>query len=130
MVTEGEVGVGLVLHLDPDTLAANGGSYTCPDEQRVQGGHFFLCLAVDDSSGQWLPLYSNSGVGREPLGEDGRSGHSKWSEGTFYWHRDQVWSAPHAAVVAAASAGGDMSRSGSRNRLDELQIPSIAANGS
>ena len=129
-MTEAEIVPGIVLHLDPDTLSDRGGTYTCTDAQRVQGGHFFICLSVDDGAGKWLPLYSNPGVGRDELTVNGRTGHPKWTKGTFYWHRDQVWTAPSVAVVAAASDGGDMSRPGSRNQLDESHLPSPAGSGS
>ncbi len=130
MTTEAEIAAGLVLHLDPDTLANRGGSYTCKDEQRAQGGHFFLCLSVDAGSSRWLPLYSNPGDGRAQVAANGRTGHQKWTGGTWYWHRDQVWTAPHAAVVAADVAGVDMSSRGSRNLLDESNLPSLDGSGS
>lgn len=129
MITEAELIPGLVMHLDPDTLLAQGGTYSCSDDQRVRGGHFFLCLSVQGSLGCWLPLYSNPGVGRTQLTADGRSGHPKWTSGTFYWHQDQVWTAMYSAVVAAAAAGRDMSRAGSRNELDKLHLPPLAGGG-
>lgn len=125
MLNEAEIIPGLVLHLDPDTLENEGGTYTCTKSLRVQHGHFFLCLSATDTTGRWLPLYSEDGDGREKLGPDGRSGHSKWTKGTTYWHPAQVWTASHAAVVAAATDGGDMSRAGSRNTLDVSKLPKI-----
>jgi hypothetical protein len=125
MLTATEVEAGLVLHLDPDVLEQRGGTYTCGSDLRVQEGHFFVCLSVSGGAGVWLPLYSKSGVGRQPLAATGRSGHAKWTKGTFFWHTDQVWTAPHDAVVAAAKAGGDMSRSGSRNLLAPQALPRL-----
>jgi len=107
-----EIKMGLVLHLDRSAIAAHGGVPSCKPELAVQGGHFFVCVSTAGGSGRWLPLYSNGGEGRERLEVSGRSGHRKWTTGVFYWHRDQVWAAPHAAVVAAATAGGDRSRPG------------------
>jgi len=125
MITDAEITPGLVLHLDPDTLAAQGATCTCTVGQRVQGGHFFLCLEVEGELAVWVPLYSNDGVGRSQLSANGRSGHRKWTTGTFYWYHGQVWRAPHPAVVAAADAGGDMSRAGSRNKLAQASLPKL-----
>lgn len=129
MITEAELVPGIVLHLDPETLMAERGSYTCSDEVRVQGGHFFVCLSMDGDVGSWLPLYSKPGVGRVKLTSDGRTGHPKWTDAPNYWHRDQVWTAPSSAVIAAAAAGGDMSRAGSRNLLDPHLLPAVHREG-
>jgi len=51
-----------------------------------------------------------------------KAGHPKWCESTTYFHRQQVWQAPHAAVVAAAIAGGDLSRADERNTVTEAGI--------
>jgi hypothetical protein len=119
-----EIKAGLVLHLDPDVLEVKGGTFTCKPVSRVQDGHFFVCLSTSDGEATtWLPLFSNPGDGREALALTGRTGYPKWTRGTFYWHHDQVWAAPHEAVIAAAKAGGDMSRAGARNFLRTL--PSI-----
>lgn len=122
-LNESDIQPGLVLHLDPDALESQGGTYTCDSSARVFGGHFFLCLAAGTARSVWLPLYSNSGMGRTGLTTNGRIGHPKWTKGTFYWHRDQIWKVPNAAVVAAAAAGGDMSQPGNRNSLDASLLP-------
>jgi len=42
-----EVTPGLVLHMAPHILEVEGAKFFPPDERRVEGGHFFLCVAVD-----------------------------------------------------------------------------------
>src|ERR1043165_6193614 len=105
MVTEQELNFGLVLHLDPDVLEAHGATYSCDEKHRVKGHHFFVCTGADEETGLWLPLYSNTGIGRIKFPDEGRSGHPKWTEALCYYHPDQVWTAPHGAIVRAAEAG-------------------------
>jgi hypothetical protein len=121
----GEIKPGLVLHLDPETLEREGGTYACDASRRVQEGHFFLCLSTLKEVGWWLPLFSEPGDGRTKLSRDGRSGHEKWTTGECYWHKDQVWSAPHKAVIAAAIAGADQSSLALRNRLAGRALPKV-----
>jgi hypothetical protein len=117
-----DIAAGLALHLDPDELERLGGTYTCAKPFRVQGGHFFLCLDDDGSVGRWLPLYSQAGTGRVAL-TGARSGHPKWTGGTFHYQAGQVWTAAHAAIAGAAAAGQDKSTPGSRNLLDSAAMP-------
>jgi len=126
VITEDEIDLGVVLHLDPDELEACGAAYSCSEEARVTGGHFFLCIGADDSGGLWLPLYTNPGPGRTQLSTSGRMGHRNWTLGTFHYHLGQVWLATHHAVVRAAAAGGDMSAPGRRNRLADEQAAIVA----
>jgi hypothetical protein len=125
MISANEIAPGLVLHLDPDELLSKGGTFTCVDSRRVKGGHFFVCVSVEGELGRWLPLYTRARIGRQPLTNSGRSGHPKWTCGTWYWHSAQIWSASHLAIIAAASAGSDMSEAGVRNNLDAACLPTV-----
>jgi len=120
-----DIAVGLVLHLDPDRLEKDGGTYNCPPETRVQGQHFFLCVEVNEDQSKWLPLFTNAGPGRIALTTEGREGHEKWVDGTFHYHPGQVWSAPSKAVANAAMRAHDKSRRGSRNTLDPESLPEL-----
>lgn len=126
MISQHEIDLGLALHLDPDELQICGATYSCQEGARVKGNHFFLCIGADDFAGLWLPLYTNSGVGRTKLSAPGRTGHPKWTQGTFHYHLGQIWTASHYAAVRAASAGGDLSIPGSRNRLAEQWATVVA----
>ena len=123
MISEDEIGMELVLLLDPDALEAAGGKYSCSAKSRVQGDHFFLCVYADDDGGKWLPMFSAGSSGRVAISMDGRSGHPKWVKGTFHYHPMQVWDAPHSAVVEAADAAGDLSSASLRNTLHEDYFP-------
>jgi len=122
-VAVGDIVPGIVLHLDPGQLQACGARCSCHANKQVNGNHFFLCLATDEREGDWLPLFSRSGNSRLKLPPTGREGHPKWTGGTFYFHRDQVWTATHDAVIAAAVEAGDQSCASFRNTLKESEIP-------
>lgn len=121
-----EIAPGLVLHLDPDELEKHGGTYACAKHLRVRGGHFFLCLSVQGTAGRWAPMYSDDPrKERLAVSSEGRSGHWKWRDGTFYCHHSQIWLASHMAVELAAKAGGDRSMPGGRNVLDPNRLPAL-----
>jgi len=125
MIEAHEIKDGLVLHLDPDELEAEGGACAGTDSARVQGPHFFVCIASNEHSGNWVPLFSAAGPRRAFLPHEEKEGHAIWCESTTYFHLQQVWQAPHSAVVAAAIAGGDLSRPGERNKLTEAGVDSV-----
>jgi hypothetical protein len=122
MIKAHEIKDGLVLCLDPDELEANGGGSDTTDSIRVQGAHFFVCIAANEQTGNWVPLFSAPGRLRILFPNDEKSGHPKWCESETYFHGEQIWQAPHAAVVAASIAGGDLSGPGSRITLTETGV--------
>jgi len=122
MIASHEIADGIVLYLDPDELEAEGAACMGTDSARVVGPHFFVCIASNERSGNWVPLFSLDGPRRALLPHQEKEGHAKWCESTTYFHLQQVWQAPHSAVVAAAIAGGDLSRPGQRNRLTESGV--------
>lgn len=122
MIQASEIRDGLVLCLDPDELEANGGGSNASNSIRVQGPHFFVCIAADDQTGNWVPLFSDPGHLREIFPNEEKAGHPKWCESETYFHAEQIWQAPHAAVVTAAIAGGDLSGPDSRITLTETGV--------
>ena len=118
-----DICVGMVLHLDPDRLEAEGGTYTCDAAAKVVGQHFFVCLEAGASVTRWLPLYTNPGPGREQLSHAGSSGHPKWINGAHYYHPAQVWVASRQAVANAAARAHDKTRRGSRNMVGVAHVP-------
>lgn len=119
-----EVTVGLVLHLNPDVLLAQGGYCSCTEDRRVRGNHWFVCVSVVGAQAQWCPLYSRDGIGRFALPAAGRSGHPNWVSSRCFFHPAQVWSASFEAVRAAALAGNDLSTRQCRNRIAPGLLPS------
>ena len=118
-----EIIPGLVLHMDPDTLTSMGATYTCAENRRVRGPHFFLCVGVCQDHSRWLPLYSKDGVDRMLLPRAGRTGHPKWTTAECHYHVDQMWLVTFDAVEAAAEAGEDRSSPARRNRLSKDKLP-------
>lgn len=120
-----EIAVGLVLHLDPDALEREGGKYTCAPDFRVQGQHFFLCVAVNGGMSRWLPLYTNLREGRQLLDQKAKKGHPKWLQGQHCWYGAQVWEASAKAIYLAAARGHDKTRKGNRNTIAPEGVPGI-----
>ncbi len=124
-VAPGEIKRGLVLHLDPDELVAHGGSTNVDEALRVRGQHFFLCLTSNGQDSRWLPLYTSGGKDRVELPRAARDGHPKWTDGSCFYHPEQVWSAPIHAVIAAAIAGQDKSTPAQRSTVKLDAVPRI-----
>ncbi len=120
-----DICVGLVLHLDPDRLEAEGGTYTCAPHEKVLGQHFFVCLEAGPHVTRWFPLYTNAGPGRIQLSHEGSSGHPKWVGGDHYYHSAQVWTASRQAVANAAARAHDKTRRGSRNMVAVAHVPAL-----
>ena len=72
-----------------------------------------------------MPLFSAAGPYRDLLPDGEKVGHPRWCDSTTYFHVKQVWQAPHSAVVAAAIAGGDLSRPGERNALTDAGVDRV-----
>ena len=122
MIASHEIKDGLVLCLDPDELEANGGGSNATNSIRVQGPHFFVCIAANEETGNWVPLFADPGRLRAPLPNEEKLGHPKWCESETYFHEQQIWQAPHSAIIAASIAGGDLSGPDSRITLTESGV--------
>jgi hypothetical protein len=120
-----DISPGIVLHLDPDRLEAEGGTYSCAYSERVQGQHFFVCIETTVSKTRWLPLYTNDGPGRVRISNQGSTGHPKWTAGIHFYHPNQVWTATKESVANAAARAHDKTRRGSRNRVAAGHIPEL-----
>ena len=125
MIEKHEIYEGLVLRLEPDELEANGGRSNATTSTRVQGSHFFVCIAVGEQVGNWVPLFADPGRTRTPVPNDEKSGHPNWCESKTYFHDEQIWQAPHDAIVTASISGGDLSSPGSRISLTEEGVDRV-----
>ena len=107
-----EIRPGLVVHLDPALLRAQGGSET--NAQRDETGdravtepHDFLVLEVDRAAGTCLavPLYSRSAPGSQPLRESEKGGPTEhWVGVETFFSRWQHWRIPLSAIPAASAS--------------------------
>ena len=121
-----EIQPGLVLHLDPDRLLQDGACHSVSNAARVQGQHFFLCIAIEHGTTKWVPLFTNASADRLELPKQGRYGHPKWCGGVFRFYPGQVWSASSQVVANAAARAHDKTRSGTRNGIDPSLIPNAS----
>ena len=127
MIQSHEIRDGLVLRLDPDELEARGARCASDAAYRVQGPHFFLCVAADGAAGNWVPLFPDPGPRRDVVANDHKSGPPGWCTSETFFHTEQVWQAPHEAVVKAAIVGGDLSEAGKRNFVMDAGIDQVYA---
>jgi len=127
-VPEIDIEEGLALHLDPNVLVEGGATYSVDPDYRVHGDHYFVCIAADAESGNWVPLFSSAGKDRFELRSEHKRGYPGWVSGTTHFHKSQAWQIPHAAVPAAAEAGNDLSTPLKRNRVTAEGIDFIWAN--
>ncbi len=127
MLQPHEIRDGLVLRLDPDELESRGARCASEASHRVMGPHFFLCVAADESAGNWVPLFPDPGPRREILSTDHKSGPPGWRSSETYFHTEQVWQAPHDAVAKAAIVGGDLSKAAERNFVTDAGIDLVYA---
>ncbi len=127
MIQSPEIRDGLVLRLDTDELESRGARCASEAAHRVMGPHFFLCVAADETAGNWVPLFPDPGPWRDVLGNEHKTGPAGWRSSETYFHKEQVWQAPHEAVVEAAIVGGDLSKPGERNFVNDAGIDLVYA---
>ncbi|MEM9173902.1 MAG: hypothetical protein AAGC67_01610 [Myxococcota bacterium] len=125
MISANEIRDGLVLRLDPDELESRGGRCTGEPAYRVQGPHFFLCLAANEDASNWVPLFPDPGPRRDLLDNANKLGPLGWRGSETFFHTEQVWQAPPAAVVEAAIIGGDLSQADQRNFVNDAGIDAV-----
>ena len=125
MISAHEIRDGIVLRLDPDELESRGGRCTGDPNHRVQGPHFFLCLAANEEAGNWVPLFPDPGPRRDILDNANKLGPQGWRDSETFFHKEQVWQAPNAAVVEASIVGGDLSQANQRNFLNDAGIDAV-----
>ena len=125
MIKSDEIRDGIVLRLDPDELEARGARCASEAAYRVQTPHFFLCVAADDAAGNWVPLFPDPGPRRDILDNANKLGPQGWRDSETFFHKEQVWQAPNAAVVEASIVGGDLSQANQRNFLNDAGIDAV-----
>ena len=114
---------GLVLQLDPQTLAAHGASYTWGDEPELSAQQYFVCIEADAKEALWLPLFAGPGAGRKGIAAAAKSGDPRWTRSSSFFHPAQVCRLSHKAVQRAAEAAYDRSTPQLPNKLAVAQLP-------
>jgi hypothetical protein len=120
-----EIKPGVALVLDPHELESAGATYTCDKIHRAEKQRHYVCAAVEEGMGRWLPLFSKDGPGRVKLPIAGRKGPASWPWRDLYYHPGQVWMMSHEAVIKAAEVAGDRSEPGDRCRIGDRFVPDL-----
>lgn len=129
-VDEREFRVGLVLHMDPDTLEAEGAyGHLLGGEKtistRVHGPHYFLCVGTDGRGrhSYWAPLFSRDRGHRLRIPNEMKVGPYQWRQTTTHLDERQMWSAKWFAIEMACRFGRDLSLPSRRCYVQERGIP-------
>lgn len=107
-VPQGEIALGLVVHIDTDELRRIGGSHTnaersATEDRAVRGPHYFLIVEVTAPICTAVPLFTNWTPGAERLDENKKSGlPAKWVGQSSHFSRWQHWKIPLSAVEASS----------------------------
>lgn len=112
-----ELEPGLVLFLHPGMLRERGARSPGAWWEVMLDPHYFVCLDVEDSDGIWIPASTKEGPGRFVLEPRDKRGPTAWTRGRSWCLVDQLWTAPHAAILEAAFL--DDSRPGRRSFVSE-----------
>lgn len=107
-----ELEPGLVLFLHPELLRDRGAYGPGEWWETVLDPHYFVCLDVGHADGIWIPASTKEGRGRFVLEPRDKRGPRGWTRGRSWCLVDQLWTAPHEAVLEAAFL--DDSRPGQR----------------
>lgn len=116
-----EVRPGLALFLDPKILAEHGAISSVDDDKRTEGPHPFLCVSCKPTLSFWVVLHSRPSSRRLELPKEGRHGAPNWMANSHYFHPDQIWVVPYAAIPPAAA--NDLSKFTNRNTISDNFIP-------
>ena len=124
-LTADELKPRLVLHLDPAVLEDEGGQFFPPDERRVEGDHFFLCVALEDDHSYWVPLSSKAQPGRVRIAGTQKSGQPSWTRQDTYAVATSYCRASFSVVVAGATSALDQTRKGERNMVSDEALKQV-----
>ena len=114
---------GLVLRLDPKTLAADGASYTGLHDEELSPQQYFVCIASNARDALWVPLFAAPAPGRKGIAETAKSGHGRWTKYSSFYDGRQVCRVAHKGAQRAAEVAYDESTPKSPNRIAAAQVP-------
>lgn len=117
---------GLVLQLDPQTLAAEGASFTGNDEVEYSALAYFVCIASNPKDALWVPLFAGPGPTRKGISAAAKSGHSRWIRYSSFYDNGHLCRIAHKAAQLAAVAANDDSSPKSPNRMQAADLPARA----
>jgi len=117
---------GLVLRFDPQTLAAQGATYTGKDDEELTPQQYFVCIEANARDALWVPLFAGPGPGRRGIAAAAKSGQSHWTKSSSFYHSTQLCRIAHKTAQRASEVAYDHSTPKSPNRMDLKQVPTRA----
>jgi len=114
---------GLVLRLDPKTLAAHGATYTGADDEELSPQQYFVCIDANARDALWVPLFAGPAPGRKGIAASSKSGNARWTRSTSFYDGAQVCRIAHKAVHRAAEMAYDDSTPKAPNAMAVAQLP-------
>jgi hypothetical protein len=117
---------GLVLRLDPKTLANEGASYTGADDEELSPQQYFVCLESNAKDALWVPLFAAPGTDRKGIAEAAKTGQTRWTRSPSFYDQRQLCRVAHKAAQRAAAAAYDESTPKAANRIITAQLPARA----
>jgi hypothetical protein len=117
---------GLVLQLDPRTLATHGAQAALPAGTELSAQQYYLCIAADAKEGAWVPLFPGPGPGRKGIAAEAKTGYAQWTRHSSFYEPGCIIRVGHKGAQRAADAAYDRSSPKSPNRLQAATIPARA----
>ncbi len=114
---------GLVLRLDPLTLATNGAAYTGDNDLRWPNQMYFVCIESNASEALWVPLFPGPGPGRKGIAASAKTGNARWTRNSSFYDCTQLCRVGHKAIQLAATVAYDDSTPKAPNRMAVAQLP-------
>ena len=114
---------GLVLRLDPKTLATLGATYTGDDDEELSPQQYFVCIESNARDALWLPLFAGPGPGRKGIAAASKSGNARWTRSTSFYHEGLLCRIAHKTTQRAADAAYDDSTPKAPNAMSPAQLP-------
>lgn len=114
---------GLVLQLDPRTLASHGATMTGALSIELSAQQYYVCIQADAREALWVPLFPGPGPGRIGIAAEAKSGYAHWTRNSSFFDPTCVCRVGHKGAQRAADAAYDRSSPKSPNRLAVAQLP-------
>lgn len=117
---------GLVLRLDPKTLAKEGATYTGNHDVELSPQQYFLCIETNAKDALWVPLFAGPGPGRKGIAATTKTGNSRWTKSSSFYDTAQVCRIAHKIAHKSAEKAFDESTPKAPNLLSLNQVPARA----
>lgn len=117
---------GLVLRLDPKTLAQDGASYTGDDDTELTPQQYWVCIDSNPKDALWVPLFAAPGPQRRGIPETAKSGNGRWTKYSSFYDGSTICRVAHKGAARAAEVAYDESTPKAPNRIAVAHVPKRA----